>query len=482
MKMLTKLLQACIAIEILGAAFFVVVWLRDPVPPRSNLAHYHPATADEIRSLEETVRDSGAAENWLTLGKAYLAAGFFPHGEYCCEQAARDADSDDAASFETLYWWGVALNQLGDTSQAIERFRQALPFADDHTSVNDAPARCWYGIGRNLLRQEDAANAEAAFRKAGNYLPARCQLVRILVRANRGSEAIPILDELVSGHPNESTFYQLRARAREQTGDTAGAFDDRTHVERAPDRLRSDSIIAELQYEFGAIGLNRQLGNCSRLAVKQPQQAATSLRELLSAEWRAELAVTLVEAEMRIGNAQQAVDLLNEFMQRGGTTPERLAQLAYGHRWLGQDEMSFKLLQRAAELMHIESVHDGLSQAYLTRGENELSDQHRALASMTGGIAAFRENRLLDASTQLQRALLLDPELSNGWFYLAECYRVQGQVEDAIDALRKCLQFDQNHGRARSRLLRLSGSNPEDQPAGQDRDRQKPALIIPPGR
>ena len=152
MKMLTKLLQACIAIEILGAAFFVVVWLRDPVPPRSNLAHYHPATADEIRSLEETVRDSGAAENWLTLGKAYLAAGFFPHGEYCCEQAARDADSDDAASFETLYWWGVALNQLGDTSQAIERFRQALPFADDHTSVNDAPARCWYGIGGRRTR------------------------------------------------------------------------------------------------------------------------------------------------------------------------------------------------------------------------------------------------------------------------------------------------------------------------------------------
>jgi len=458
MKMLTRLLQAGIAIEILGAAFFVVVWLSDPVPPRSDLAHYHPATADEIRSLEKTVRDSGTADNWLTLGKAYLAGGFFPHGEYCCEQAARD----DAASFEAHYWWGVALNQLGDTSQAIEGFRQALPLADDQTSVDDARARCWYGIGRNLLRQEDAANAEAAFRKAGDYLPARCQLVRILVRADRGSEAIAILDELVSRYPNESTFYQLRARAREQTGDTAGAFDDRTHVERAPDRLRSDSIIAELQFEFGAIGLNRQLGNCSRLTAEQPQQAVTCLRELLSAGWRTELAVTLVEAEMRIGNAQQAVDLLNELMQRGGTTPERLAQLAYGHRWLEQDEMSFELLHRAAQLMHIESVHDALSQAYLTRGESELSDRHRALASMTGGIAAFRENRLLEASSQLQQALQLDPGLSNGWFYLAECYRVEGQDEDAIDALRRCLQIDQNHGRARSRLLRLTGSNPED--------------------
>lgn len=467
MKMLTRLLLACVAIEILVAVLFVVAWLRDPVPSRSGLAHYHPATADEIRSLEKTVRDSSTAENWLTLGKAYLAAGFFPPGEYCCEQAARD----DSASFEALYWWGVALNQLGETSQAIEKFRQALPLADDHTFINDARARCWYGIGRNLLRQEDAANAEAAFRKAGDYLPARRQLIRILVRADRGSEAILILDELVSRYPNESSFYQLRARAREQTGDTAGAFEDRTHVERAPDRLRSDSIIAELQFEFGAIGLNRQLGNCSRLTAEQPQQAVTCLRELLSAEWRTELAVTLVEAEMRIGNAQQAVDLLNELMQRDGTTPERLAQLAYGHRWLGQDEISFKLLQRAAQLMHIKSVHDGLSQAYLARGESKLSGRHRALASMTGGIAAFRENRIREASTQLQQALQLDSELSNGWFYLAECHRVQGQVDDALDALTQCLQIDQNHGRARSRLSRLTGSNPEDQPADPDRDR-----------
>lgn len=467
MRMLTRLLQMCIAIEILVSVFFVVAWLRDPVPSRSDLAHFHPATADEIRLLEESVRENGTADNWLTLGKAYLATGFFPHGEYCCDQAARN----DTASFEAFYWWGVALNQLGETSQAIEKFRQAIPLADDPTPVRDAQARCWYGIGRNLLRQEDTAKAEAALRKAGDYLPARHQLIRILIRADRGKEAIPILDELVTRYPNESTFYQLRARAREQTGDTAGAFEDRTHVERAPDRLRSDSIIAELQFEFGAIGLNRQLGDCSRLSVEQPQQAVERLRELLSAEWRTELAVALVEAEMRIGNAQQAVDLLNELMQRGGTTPERLAQLAYGHRLLGQDDRSFELLRRAADLMHIESVHDELSQAYFSRGESELSDRHRALASMTGGIAAFRDNRILEASSQLQQALQLDPELPNGWFYLAECHRVEGQVEDAVDALRQCLQIDQNHGRARSRLLRLTESSPEDQPADQDRDR-----------
>lgn len=265
-----------------------------------------------------------------------------------------------------------------------------------------------------------------------------------------------MLDELITLHPKESTFYQLRARAREQTGDHDGAFDDRRHVERAPNRLRSDSIIAELLLEAGRLGLYRELGHCGRLMAEQPQQAVTCLRKLLSAEWRNEIAETLVEAEMRIGNAQQAVDLLNELMKRDGTTAERLEQVAYCQRWLGQDETSFELLNRSAQLMPIESVHKELGQGYTTRRETGLADKHRALASLAGGITAFRENRIREANSQLQHALRLDPELSNAWYYLAECHRVRGEVNEAVDALRQCLQVYQNHGRARSRLSHLT--------------------------
>ena len=449
------MLQACVAMEALAAGVFGAVWLCEAARPQPDLDHYHPATAEAIRALEQNVDDSRTANNWVALGKVYIAFGLFPDGEYCCEQAA----GSDSASFESFYWWGVALNQLGAVSDAIEKFRLALRLADNQPVSHDAAVRCWYGIGRNLLRQEKAADAEAAFREAFDYLPARLQLVRILVRSDRGREAIPLLDELVALYPGESTYYQLRARAREQNSDHDGAFEDRTFVERAPERLRSDAIISELQLEAGGFGLYRELGSCSRLMENDPQQAVMRLRELLSVEWRLEVAETLVEAEIRIGNAQQAVDLLNEAMERDGTRAERLAQSAYSHRWLGQDDMSFNLLQRAAELMHDESVHDQLSKDYLARGETELANGQRALATQTRGIAAFRSNRIPEAAAQLQRAVKLDPELSNAWYFLAECHRARNDVDKAIAALKQCLELDQNHGRARSRLSRFTGSN-----------------------
>lgn len=454
MKMLTKALWVCLAIEITGAAVFIVTWLREPIPPRPDLSHYHPATSDEIRSLENEVLGNGRAENWLALGRMYLYFGLFPEAEYCCQQAAYL----DANSFAAFYWWGVALNQLGETSQAIEQFRHALPLAGNQETDPDAQASCWYGIGRNYLRQEDIVNAERAFRKAGNYLPARNQLIRILVRSQRAAEALPMLDELVVRYPKESSYYQLRSRAREQLGDMDGAFEDRTRVERAPDRLRSDAIIALLQLEAGKVGLYRELQKSARLLARNPQEAVMRLRELLDMEWRLELAGFLVEAELRIGNAQQAADLLKTMMERDGESTERLEQLAYSYRWLNKHDLAFELRKRVARIRHVQTVHSDLGQDFHDRGKPELARKHRALAKMTGGILAFRDNRISEATSELQQAIQLDKELPNAWYYLAECYRVRGETTKAIQAYRDCLKADTNHGRARSRLSRLTQS------------------------
>jgi len=82
-KLLPKFLGGCVAIKIVGAVVFIVVWLRQPIPPRPDLSHYHPATSIEIRALEKMVFDEGTAENWLALGKTYLFFGLFPEAEYC---------------------------------------------------------------------------------------------------------------------------------------------------------------------------------------------------------------------------------------------------------------------------------------------------------------------------------------------------------------------------------------------------------------
>lgn len=452
--MLTKILWFCLAVEAAGAAAFSVMWLTEPIPPRPDLSHYHPATSDEIRSLEKKVLDNGTAENWLTLGKMYLLFGLFPEAEYCCNKTAYL----DSTSFGALYWWGVAFNQLGETSQAIDKFRQALPLAENQAGDPDAAARCWYGIGRNYLRQEDVAHAENAFREAADFLPARHQLIRILVRSQRAAEAIPMLDDLTVRYPNESTFYQLRAVARDQLGDKDGAFEDRSRVERVSNSLKSDSIIAQLQMEAGQVGLYRELRECDRLLAQNPQEAVTRLRKLLAAQWRTELAGLLVEAEMRIGNAQQAVDLLKKMMACEGTTAEQLEQHANGYRWLSKGDIAFQLRKRASQMRHIKTVHANLGRDYLKQGKTELARKHRALARMTDGIAAFREDQISEASSVLQQALGLNKELPNAWYYLAECHRVRRETAQAIEAYRNCLKADANHGRARSRLSRLTKS------------------------
>ncbi len=455
MKPLTKLLWVCVAIEMIVAAVFIVGWIGEPIPPRPDLTHCHPATTAQIREQQKQVFEEPSAHNWFALGKTYLLFGHFQEAEYCCRRAA-EADPNQ---FLTFYWWGIALNQIGETSQAIERFRQALSLAENAASEADAAARCWYGIGRNHLRQQEVAKAEEAFRQAENYIPCRHQLARILVRSGRSDEAVRMLDDLTTQFPNHSTYYQLRARAKAQMGDDDGAFEDRAHSEHASEMLRSDDIIAELQLEAGTAGVYGELQKNYQLLPRDPSQAATNLRELLAAEWRSDIAGLLVEAELSIGNAQQAADLLKTIMQREGTSTQNLEQLANSHRWLNQHDLAFELRKRIVQIRHIENVHADLARDFEKRGEPDLAQKHRALSSMASGISKFRQGHISDARRELQAAVQLDSGLPNAWFYLAECLQADGSMKEATAAYRNCLNADADHGRARSRLSRLVGMN-----------------------
>ena len=172
-------------------------------------------------------------------------------------------------------------------------------------------------------------------------------------------------------------------------------------------------------------------------------------------EWRTELAGLLVEAEMRIGNAQQAGDLLKQIMEREGTSTASLEQLANSERWLNRHKIAFELRKRIARIRHVQTVHADLARDYDERGKSELARKHRAMARMTAGIVNFRQNLISAARGDLQQAVQLDQELPNAWYYLAECHRLQGLTAKAVQAYRNCLKADANHGRARSRLSQL---------------------------
>lgn len=449
MKWFLRTLWLCVALEFVGVAVYINEWLQQPVPPRPDLSHYHPVTSVEIRTHEQLVLDDGSANNWLELGKLYLFVGLFPEAEFCCRQAARQE-----TSFSASYWWGVSLNQLGETSRAIDAFGAARDATRDRDG-NDAKGRCWYGIGRNYLRQEDALNAEKAFRAGIGYAPCRRQLIRILVRSKRASEALPMLDQLIARNPTENCYYQLRARARTQSGDVKGAAEDWAHVERATSHLRTDAIIEELQIEAGNVGLYREFQEATKLMLTDPHRAVDRLQELLDADWRLELASLLVDAQLQIGNAQQAADLLEEMIKRDGASPGRLAQLARCNQMLNNHKRAFALRKRIAKIRNLESVHADLAVDYHRRNQPELARKHRALAHLTAGISRYRKNALSEARSELERAVKIDPQLANAWYYLAECQRALDLPQKAEMAYRRCLEVDEDHGRARLRLLQL---------------------------
>lgn len=452
MKNVARLLWIAVAIELLAAGLLAFRWWSEPQPPRPDLSHFHPATAGALRALEQQVVDTGKADDWLELGKAYLRFGLFPEAEYCCAQAIRV----DAGSFAAYYWRAVAFNQLGESERAIETFRLALPLAENESQMSNPAKRCWYGIGRNYLRQEKGKQAEEAFRKGGDFAPTQLQLARLFLQTNRQTEAAAILSKLIARSRDDSVYYQLRARARERLGDDAGAFDDRMRVERASGRVRTDAIIEQLQNLPDAIGLYAELRECDRLRQTDPATAVTRLRALLADGWRSETVELLIEAEMRIGNAQQAIELLRKREKREGTTALLLARMAVANDMLRKGDRAFELRKRAVLLKPTASTYSALKRNYEQRGDFALARLQRAYELTSRGVSQYRKNKPADAVSYLKQAVDLQPDIADAWYYLGECQRVLGDKNAAVNALQKCLEVNPNHGRALMVLQYLS--------------------------
>lgn len=442
-------MYAALGLELLIGIALAVVWLREPAPPDPDLSHLHPATQSELQELRRDVIDDGSSEHWQTLGEVYLLFGRFAEARFCCEQAARLAPT----SYRAFYWWGLSQNQLGETDGAIEHFRRAAELAMDQSRPAIDVSLCWYAIGRNQLKAENVAEAEAAFRQAGDFLPARHQLIRIFIRSNRSKEAVALLQPLIAAHPDEQAFYQLRAAAREQLGERQKAAEDRLRVERCFEHLPSDVLISQLQHEVKRFGMPRRIEECKELLNSgQASVAASRLRELLLEEWRPQIAKELATVEQLTGNPQQAIDLNQEIVTRWRMSPFLFEQLSSGYYMLGQERLAVEFAERGAAMQPLESLHGNLSAFYQRGKDAERAKHHQALSLYARGRGAFRKNRLTDAQRDFEFAVELLPRLAHAWYYLGECRRVRGDDIGAVEAFRSCLEANPNHGRALKQL------------------------------
>lgn len=437
-------LCAVLAVELLvGAALYQRQRAR-PTPPRADLSFVHPLAAGQLTTL---IDHCVTPTDWANLGKAYLALGYFSEGEACYRHAAAAEPRHPVRAYE----WAFALERLGLLADANREYERAahlgLPRPDD----------CWYLIGRNCLRTEDASAAQAAFVQAGSQPSARYERARLLARAGKTAEATAILDRLTAEFPDALQPYLLRHRIELLNASPAASV-DADKAARAPGRLPTpfDDDWKRLEDTYDRLGLPAEWLACRHLIARgNVEAAAARLESALHQQWDPLGAELLAETMLQRHRPQDAIPHLQNNLERAGPSVHLLTRLGHAHEQTGQTDRAVDAWARAVHLgigADVKEAHAKLASYYQRIGNGTAARQHNSLAHLATGHESFWNGHPSAALPSLELAVQAEPHLAAAWFYIGEVERLAGRSEVATKAYRRCLVIDPDCGRAHAGL------------------------------
>jgi tetratricopeptide (TPR) repeat protein len=422
-------------------------------PPLPNLQLVDPLTRADL----QLVRDQLAAEvaagrdtatQWLNLGNAYFAHGFFPEARECYTMSTQR----DANSFLAGILRGVATQRMGEVPAAIELFQQVL-----RATPAEYQSWVWYEIGKCYLREQNTAAAEYAFLKAGDHSRALAELVKLRLRAGRPQQAVEPFRQLNRLQRGTVEVALLGAQLHAALGDATASQRFRDAAEynsKLMPATPTAEMLAGVQAKFGAAKLSRRA--LDQLNQKQFDAAIETFQELLDAKWDKYATVLLSIAFVQNGQPETAIERLEAVIDEAGSFPLALKVLGDAYQAAGRTDGAARAWQQAAEVEPSAEVHQRLAQHFDTTGDATKATHHRALAQEAQGVANLRNAQREEAEKSLRAAVELDPKLPSSWFYLGECLRMKGESAAARDAYRKVLAINPNHGRALARLILVS--------------------------
>jgi tetratricopeptide (TPR) repeat protein len=444
------LLIVILAESLVGALLIA----RRSAAPQSPAARLEVIDALTAADLQRIADRCSSADDWVVQGDAMLAYGFLPESEACYRQAAELSPADA----EITYQWAFSLSRFGKSQESTDQFRKALELGYPE------PASCFYFIGRNYLREENAVEARNAFTQAGDLAAARYELARLDLREGRVESAASILDELLNEHSGCLQLCQTRARAATLLGQSS---DVAKHLEAAehsvyllptPFNEQHDRVSAT-RPRYGLI--KRQEACREMVDADDLLRSAAVFSECLDVAWWSEGAMQLAQIESRLNQPHLAERWVGEAIQRDGPSPHTLMLLAHLRLMSGQRETCIELLHRAewmGSASQLEGVHENLASIYQEDGDERASLRHAALASHSRGVSLLRLNDLPPAKHAFEEATARLPEHAASWFYLGETLRRLKDVAAAKEAYQRCLEIDPEHGPALRRLSQLSES------------------------
>lgn len=442
------LLCLLIAAEIIGGSIYLFRKESEPSPPLPDLGKLDEETRQALLELRKKVTD-GTSSGWRNLGEGFLGSGYYAAAESCFQKAVRLNPED----LRSAYNLGFTLERTGYTERAI-------PVLSRIAESPDADAElvwtCWYQVGRCFLRQEDVASAERAFRKIPEFAPAVYQICKLLLREGRFEEAIPLVQEQMDAYPNDVKFLQLLYRAARDRGDEALALELRDREDRS-------EYLVELEYGLKFLGsMNARFGLGSRLgramALKDagtPEEQSAALLGALSIirenqfwNYRS-VYLALAELYVETGRPEKAIEIIEETRKFSQDGPELL--LLEGRAFLAvqRADEAVTVLKRAMRMKPSVEVIDLLLPLVSDSADNR---DLRGEKLFRLGFSEYSRNNISDALAYLEAAVELSPQNVKYLYYLADCKRLSGQIQEAGTMFAECLKLSPDHGRAGSRL------------------------------
>jgi tetratricopeptide (TPR) repeat protein len=432
-----------------GAVLFRRREAPPPSPPIPQLAESDPARRD-LRGLAASCR---SIDDWRQLAEIYVAYGHYAEAGGCYEHVLSLQPRDSATLFDS----GFLLSREGRTNQSNRRFAEALDAGHAET------AECWYFIGRNHLRAENAEEAAAAFAQAKQLPAAQLELARIRLRAGSPREALELLRPILDAEPDTIEPNLLAYQCHLHLGEAMKAAE---FAEKAADSTRplfTPFITQWLRFQkaIPRVGFRKRAEQGEAwIQQKQFDLAEEALTETVRMQWDEPAANMLAALATLRGDHQRAANLLREIVERRGPSCRRFERLADSYAGLRDWERAAATLELALQTRSrddLRGVYGKLAKWSRQLGREDAARRYADLELLWVGKFMFWNAEWAKAESALSEAAIRLDQNTDAWFYLAETRRRLRKSSKAREAYQRCLTLDPHHGRALRGLAILDG-------------------------
>ena len=420
-----------------------------PVKSRVNKLERGNRTA--VRQMEADL-DTHSVDDWVNLGQVYTAFALMPEAEYCFRRAVKLGN----LTLKQQFKYGICLSRRGKMEKAIQI---VLPVAK---SNNELAVHANQQIGFDYLRLDRRVEAEKYLRKAGADPISELSLARILIREDRVSEAIGVLDGLITRDPNSMRAHQMRSWAYEIPGDTHDEHEANVSYDNSM-HTSGMIIIYPLSRDWDEelitkMGAAKHLTASSIALQKEEYEKAINEGELalemITPLWRPGYATPMINAHLANDEPVKALGYVAKWLIHDGEST-RLWELA-GDAFLAMGDedkaeaawlrgtliRASKTFQANADICH------KLVQLYQAQGNQEKVMIYHAWHQYESGKLQWRDNNIREAIVSFTKASEVLTQEEQVWFYLAESQRALNDRASSRASYGKCLLLNEHHGRA----------------------------------